>query len=86
MGLRQPQSFDLANLGAALELYTRQPHIFGGSGLDPAFLARIAALWENAPPALRDSISQLPAHGMPEQARPKILVMNSWPGHAPMLP
>lgn len=65
--LRQPQSFDFANLGAALELYTRQPHLFDGSGLGPAFLAPIAALWESAPPALRNSISQLSVQGTPEQ-------------------
>ena len=65
--LRQPQSFDLANLGAALELYIRQPQLFSGSGLDPEFLAPIAELWESAPPALRSSISQMSAHGTPEQ-------------------
>jgi len=66
--LREPQSFELANLGAALELYTRQPELFTGSGLDPEFLQSIAEMWESAPPKLRRTISQMSAHGTPEQA------------------
>jgi hypothetical protein len=66
--IHETQSFELTNLGAALELYSEKPGLIANSGLDQPVLRRLAAAWQSAPLKVRESALQVPLNAAREQA------------------